>query len=177
MSFDNLLLLFPFVIFSFVSTPKIVQETCLVKQVAYVESEEGEPLKNSDSQEKSTAGTSEGLALEIKAGKASYYGKKHNGRKTASGEPYDMDSLTAAHKSYPFGTIVKVSIDSIKSVVVRINDRMSVRSNRAIDLSFRAAKELRLLSAGCTSVKIEVLKWGNGMAKKIEQEAVLADVN
>lgn len=91
-----------------------------------------------------------------KYGFASWYGKKFQNRKTASGEKYNMYSLTAAHKSLPFNSVVKVTnVINGKSVFVRINDRGPFSMNREIDLSFAAANKLDILSKGLTYVKIE----------------------
>ena len=91
-------------------------------------------------------------------GIASYYGAKFHGRNTASGVPYDMYALTAAHKTLPFGTIVKVTyLPSGKSVVVEINDRGPFTPGRIIDLSAAAAKEIGLYSAGIGKVRVEIL--------------------
>lgn len=91
-------------------------------------------------------------------GKASFYGNKHQGRKTASGKIYDMQLLTASHKSYPFGTLVKVTnLNNDKSVVVEITDRLPRTSKRTIDLSYRAAEELDMIRSGLANVKLEIL--------------------
>jgi peptidoglycan lytic transglycosylase len=91
-------------------------------------------------------------------GKASYYSKKFEGRKTASGEKFSNQKLTAAHKTLPFGTIVKVTnMKNNKSVTVTINDRLPKKSSRLIDLTRAAAKELDFIKAGVTKVTIEVL--------------------
>ncbi len=96
-------------------------------------------------------------------GKASWYGKKFHGRTTASGEPYDMYAFTAAHKTLPFHTIVRVTDPkSRKSVVVRISDRGPFTKGRVIDLSWAAASDLGMIDAGVVPVRLEVLQWGNG---------------
>jgi rare lipoprotein A len=92
----------------------------------------------------------------IQTGKASYYSSKFEGRKTASGEIFRQDSLTAAHKNLPFGT--KLLIKNLKNdsiVVVKINDRLSYKSSRIIDLSLKAAKKLNFVRDGITTVSIE----------------------
>ncbi len=95
-------------------------------------------------------------------GKASWYGKRHHGRTTANGESFDMHALTAAHKTLPFGTIVRViDRNTRRSVVVRINDRGPYRSGRVIDLSKAAANQLRILKRGVAPVALEILSWGN----------------
>src|SRR5690606_36988040 len=90
-----------------------------------------------------------GKALEIVEGVASYYSDEFHGRKTANGETYDMYGLTAAHKTYPFNTQVRVTnLSNGKSVELRINDRMPVYNKRLIDISFQAAKELNMITKG-----------------------------
>ncbi len=92
-------------------------------------------------------------------GIASWYGKKFHGKQTASGEKFDMHKLTAAHRSLPFGTKVKVkNLDNGKKVVVRINDRGPFKKGRIIDLSYAAAKKIGMIKAGCARVKIRVVK-------------------
>ena len=77
------------------------------------------------------------------SGLASYYGKKFHGRRTASGERYNMHAMTAAHRRYAFGTMVKVThVKSGRTVKVRINDRGPFIKGRIIDLSYGAAKKL-----------------------------------
>jgi len=99
--------------------------------------------------------------LETVDGVASYYSEEFHGRKTANGETYDMYGLTAAHKTYPFNTEVRITnISNGKSVVLRINDRMPGYKGRLIDVSFQAARELGMIITGTVNVKIEVLNWG-----------------
>ncbi|MDR5733595.1 septal ring lytic transglycosylase RlpA family protein [Caballeronia sp. LZ025] len=87
---------------------------------------------------------------------ASFYGSKFQGRRTASGERYDMHALTAAHRTLPLGSYVRVSNASkTRSVIVRINDRGPFVKGRAIDLSFAAAGELGLRNAGHARVVLE----------------------
>lgn len=95
-------------------------------------------------------------------GTASYYSDEFHGRKTANGEVYNMYALTAAHKTLPFGTRVRVTnLTNGKSVILRINDRMPGYKGRIIDVSFQAAKELDMLISGIAEVKIEVLGGDN----------------
>ena len=92
-------------------------------------------------------------------GLASYYSDKFHGRRTASGEIFDKNKLTAAHRELPFGTLVKVTnLRNNKSVIVRINDRGPWKSTRIIDLSYAAAKKIDMIAAGEVPVKIEVVK-------------------
>lgn len=92
-------------------------------------------------------------------GKASYYGARHHGNKTASGERFDQNALTAAHRNLPFGSLVRVTnLRNDKSVVVRINDRGPYSKGRIIDLSHRAAEQIDMLRAGVVPVRVEALK-------------------
>lgn len=94
----------------------------------------------------------------LQSGEASWYSTKFQGRLTASGEPYDGGALTAAHRTLPLGSYVRVrSLATGKSVVVRINDRGPYIKNRIIDLSYAAAKTLGLPDARSMQVQIERL--------------------
>jgi peptidoglycan lytic transglycosylase len=91
-------------------------------------------------------------------GVASWYGKKFHGRKTSSGERYDMYQMTAAHKSLPLPTIVRVTnLNNGRSIVVRVNDRGPFVKNRIIDLSYSAAIELDMTREGTALVEVEAL--------------------
>jgi rare lipoprotein A len=94
--------------------------------------------------------------LKIQEGVASYYGKKFHMRKTANGEIFNMEAMTAAHKNLPFGTMLKVTNQKNgREVWVRINDRLPQNSKRIIDLSKGAAMELDMVRDGIVLVKIE----------------------
>ena len=102
----------------------------------------------------------------IQEGKASFYADKFEGKKTASGEIYRHSKPTAAHKTLPFGTRVKVTNKANqKSTIVRINDRGPFVKGRIIDLSKSAAKKLGYLKEGVTDVKIEVVKEAGNATK------------
>lgn len=91
-------------------------------------------------------------------GVASWYGKEFHGRKTASGERYNQNNMTAAHKTLPFGTRVRVkNRDNGKNVVVVINDRGPFAKGRIIDVSRAAAKKLDMIGAGTAKVSIKVV--------------------
>ena len=101
--------------------------------------------------------------LETVIGVASYYADKYNGLITYNGEIYDMYGLSAAHPSYPMGTVVRVTnLSNDKSVIIKINDKMPLRPDRIIDLSLGCAMELDMVNVGITEVKVEVLEWGRG---------------
>ena len=98
-------------------------------------------------------------AATTQEGKASYYADSLNGKKTASGELYDKDALSAAHRSLPFGTRVKVTyLKTGQSVIVVINDRGPYVKDRIIDLSGAAAKNIGLLDVGHGRVRLEVIE-------------------
>ncbi len=92
-------------------------------------------------------------------GKASYYADKFHGRKTSSGELFDNNKMTAAHKTLPFGTIVKVTnLSNNKSVIVKINDRGPFVAGRIIDLSHAAAEAIGMIGAGVVEVLVQVVE-------------------
>jgi rare lipoprotein A len=91
-------------------------------------------------------------------GLASYYGKKFHGRRTASGERFNMHAMTAAHRNFKFGTRVNViNLKNKRSVTVRINDRGPFARGRIIDLSYAAAKKIGMIGDGVVRVKITVV--------------------
>lgn len=98
-------------------------------------------------------------SLTAQEGTASYYANKFEGRRTSSGEIFSQKKLTAAHKTLPFGTLLRVtnlSNDSV--VVVKVNDRLPQSSTRMIDLSYAAAEQLNFIRKGLTKVKLEQVK-------------------
>jgi rare lipoprotein A len=114
---------------------------------------------------------------QVQTGKASFYADKFEGTPTASGEKYKHNKLTAAHKSLPFGTKVRVTnLANNQSVEVIVNDRGPYVENRVIDLSKSAADKLGFINQGLAEVKVEVLDPGDGKtsdpAKTIDQVAV-----
>lgn len=96
-------------------------------------------------------------------GYASWYGSRFHGRLTANGEVYDMNKLTAANKTLPFGTVVKVTnLENGRTVDVTINDRGPFVAGRIIDLSRAAAEAIGLMSMGVAKVRLHIVKMGNG---------------
>jgi rare lipoprotein A len=103
------------------------------------------------------SGSEDRLAFE-QEGYASYYGREHHGRRTASGERFDASRLTAAHRTLPFGTRVRVTnLDNGRRVVVTVTDRGPFRRHRVIDVSRRAAEDLGFLREGTARVRLEVI--------------------
>jgi len=96
-------------------------------------------------------------------GQASFYADKFDGRTTASGEVFKQNKMTAAHRTLPFGTVVKVTnLDNNQSVTVTINDRGPFVDKRIIDLSRAAAEKLKFIDKGTTNVKVEVVSLPEG---------------
>ena len=92
-------------------------------------------------------------------GSASWYGSAHHGKRTASGERFDQNALTAAHRNLPFGTFVRVTnLSNERSVIVRINDRGPFTRSRIIDVSRKAAVALDMVRSGTAKVRVEALE-------------------
>lgn len=107
--------------------------------------------------------------LEVSEGRASWYGPGFDGRRTANGEIYDSSQLTAAHKTLPFGTFVRVTNPSSgASVVVRINDRGPFKPGRVIDVSRAAAEQIGMIRAGTMVVRLELI------TEQVQSQAVAA---
>lgn len=101
------------------------------------------------------------IPAEMLHGIASWYGGVFDGRRTASGERFDMHAMTACHPTLPFGSVVRVvNIDNKRSVVVRITDRGYLYDGRVIDLSFAAAQKLAMTKSGLAQVDLQVLSLG-----------------
>ncbi len=97
--------------------------------------------------------------IDEKTGLASWYGKRYHGKKTASGELFDMNQLTAAHKTLPFGTTVRVTnVENGKDVTLRINDRVPSSHKTLINVSRQAAEKLDMLKSGTARVIVDVVK-------------------
>ncbi len=97
-------------------------------------------------------------SLQTKYGSASFYGPGFHGRKTASGEVFNQNALTAAHRALPFGTKLRVTCTTTgRSTIVKVNDRGPYHGNRILDLSVGAAKAIGMIEKGVTNVKYEVL--------------------
>jgi rare lipoprotein A len=110
-----------------------------------------------------------GRVLESVTGEATFYANYFEGRRTASGIPFRQNQLVAAHRGYPFGTILRVTnLQNDRSVNVRVVDRGPFGSGAAarrtvVDLSRRAAEQLGFIRSGRTAVRVEVLEWGRGL--------------
>jgi rare lipoprotein A len=106
----------------------------------------------------------------VKIGKASWYGKQFHRKLTASGERYNMYSMTAAHRTYALNTILRVTnLENHKSVRVRVNDRGPFYRSRDIDLSYGAAKKIGLTHKGVGRVKIEVISSPRKKRKRVHK--------
>jgi rare lipoprotein A len=99
------------------------------------------------------------VATRAQDGLASYYGASFAGRRTASGERFDPNALTAAHRDLPFGTRIRVTnLDNGRAVIVRVNDRGPFADGRIVDVSWAAARELGMLRSGVARVRLELLQ-------------------
>ncbi len=109
-------------------------------------------------------------------GNASWYGEDFHGRLTASGEIFDMDSYTAAHKTYEFGTLIKVTnLDNDKYVIVRVNDRGPYVGNRIVDLSKKAFSEIASLDDGIIKVSVELADDNEDIEEEVEEDFIIDD--
>lgn len=103
------------------------------------------------------------ISSEVQYGVASFYADRFHGRRTASGERYNMHDLTTVHGHFPFGTILRVTnLRNQRSVDLRVNDRTRLPHGRLLDVSKRAATELGFIGAGLARVRVEVLQYGSG---------------
>ncbi len=109
-------------------------------------------------------------------GTAAWYGKELHGRKTANGDTFDMYALTAAHRTLPLGTIIRVTnLDNFKSINARINDRGPFIKSRFLDLSYGAAKELGFAAQGTARIRIETVEPERDQARYTVQAAVFTE--
>ena len=132
------------------------QPTSLALSSSLLASDTAQVSKDEDVLERLTAVASNSVSKFKQTGLASWYGRQFHGRKTASGETFDMNGLTAAHRSLPLNCYVKVTNkNNGKSVVVKVNDRGPFHGNRVLDLSYGAAKQLGITGKGVGNVAIE----------------------
>lgn len=132
------------------------QPTSLALNSPLLSSDSSQASNDEDVLERLTAVASNSVGKFKQTGLASWYGRKFHGRKTASGETFDMNALTAAHRSLPLNCYVKVTNKTNgKSVVVKVNDRGPFHGKRVMDLSYGAAKQLGITSKGVGNVSIE----------------------
>ena len=128
-----------------------------------------DPVKPGSSRTKPTAlkTTSKVKHRKVMTGVSSFYAEDFHGKLTANGEVYDMYGLTAAHKTLPLNTIVRVTnLENNKSLILRINDRGPYVKGRILDCSYGAAKKLGFTNNGTAKVKIEVIEWGDNKYMK-----------
>jgi len=117
--------------------------------------EAGGYIRSSGGIDLSAASVSFGTAEE---GVISYYADDFDGKKTANGEKFDMDAMTAAHRAFPFGTRLRVTnLDNGRSVVVRVNDRGPFAKGRILDVSRAAARKLEMTGKGTARARVEVV--------------------
>ena len=103
----------------------------------------------------------------VQIGIASYYGRQFHKKRTANGEIFNMYRVSAAHKTYPLGTKVKVTnLENGKSIKLTINDRGPYVKGRIIDLSYKAARKIGFVNQGTTKVRIDVIRLGDNKYHK-----------
>ncbi len=114
----------------------------------------------------------------VEKGLASWYGKKFHGRKTSNGETYDMYAMTAAHKTLPMGTWVKVNnLGNKQEIIVRVNDRGPFVRGRIIDLSYAGARKMGMVGPGTARVKVTALGRATSYSKKTKAPVEFTPVN
>lgn len=112
----------------------------------------------------------------VERGKASWYGTKFHGKRTSSGEPYDMYAMTAAHKTLPLPSYAEVTnLENGRKVVVKINDRGPFHDDRLIDLSYSAATKLGIIGKGTGMVEVRAISSRNVVASTASKTAVVAN--
>lgn len=117
------------------------------------------------------------LPAQTQKGKATYYSRRATGARTASGERLHHDSLTCAHRTHPFGTLLKVTNPSNgKDVIVKVTDRGPFARGRIIDLSWGAAKQLGILAQGVATVLVEVYKEARSIPYRPEETPKLPEI-
>jgi rare lipoprotein A len=133
------------------SSPRFAERTSDGKAATKHETSAGAPSRSS------------GKVLLTLEGVASYYADDFHGKQAANGEIFDMNAAVAAHRTFPFGTKIRVTnLDNDKQTVVRIIDRGPFKEGRIIDLSLGAAKQIDLVKTGTAKVRLEVVEWGDG---------------
>jgi len=154
-----------FIFYSCSSAPKFTSKNFVPRKANYVKAK---TIRDSSGFNiLNDPGNSNLKTLATEIGIASYYADKFNGKRTANGEIYNMYGLSAAHPTFPLGSLARVTnLKNGKSVIVKINDRMPKRPDRIIDLSLGAAKLLGMVKDGIARVKVEILKWGDNSYKK-----------
>ena len=130
-----------------------------IREVVEPDADQAQPLKPAAPVLPIATPSSEPRVRSVSNGQASWYGPGFYGNRTANGEVLRPGTLTAAHRTLPFGTMVRVTnLWNGRSAVVRINDRGPFHGNRVIDLAHGAARELGVVASGVASVKLEVLQ-------------------
>jgi len=140
------------------STPRFAEKDMGGREHPTPPKEESHATENQPTR----APSSEKVLLTLE-GVISYYARDFQGKETSNGETFNMNDLTAAHRTFPFGTRVRVTnLENNKSVIVRVNDRGPFVEGRIMDLSLGAAEVIGLIQTGTTHARLEVLQWGDG---------------
>ena len=122
------------------------------------------PKYSSNNNRRYSSNSNSRIRDDIIIGVASWYGPNFHGKLTANGEVFDQYGVTAAHKTLPLGTVVRVTnLENDKSVILRINDRGPYVDDRVLDCSYGAAKKLDFMEEGTANVKIRIIELGDGV--------------
>jgi rare lipoprotein A len=133
----------------------------------YTTKEEADKHKNENNKEEELENSEKSKTSFTQEGLDSFYGDEFHGKRTANGEIFDKNKLSAAHRTLPLGTIAMVTnLKNDKKVRVRINDRGPFVSGRILDVSQRAAQELDFIKEGTTRIRLEVIKLGDNQYNK-----------
>ena len=150
-----------FILFSCVASPRYSSKSASKEQKT---SNASKKITPNTSSSRYSSGNNSSIRSDAIIGVSSWYGPNFHGKLTANGEVFDQYGVTAAHKTLPLGTVVRVTnLDNNKSVILRINDRGPYVDGRILDCSYGAAKKLGFMSMGTANVKIEIIELGDGV--------------
>ena len=150
-----------FILFSCVASPRYSSKLASKEQKKTNTSKKITPNTSSS---RYSSGNNSSIRSDAIIGVSSWYGPNFHGKLTANGEVFDQYGVTAAHKTLPLGTVVRVTnLDNNKSIILRINDRGPYVDGRILDCSYGAAKKLGFMSMGTANVKIEIIELGDGV--------------
>jgi rare lipoprotein A len=154
---------FSVMLMSCASTPRFAEKETHTRSEEGRTKDEKKPKEDSKGRDDQRSKAASGKTLLSLEGVVSYYAHDFNGKMTSNGETFDMNDLTAAHRTFPFGTQVRVTnLENGKSVMIRVNDRGPFVEGRIMDLSMGAAKEIDLIKTGTTRARLDVVRWGDG---------------
>ena len=151
------------IIFSCVASPRYSSKTNKKTTKANIKkTTKNNPNSTLSNSYRYSSNSNSKIRNDVIVGISSWYGPNFHSKLTANGEVYDLYGVTAAHKTLPLGTVVRVTnIDNGKSIILRINDRGPYVGDRILDCSYGAALKLDFKDQGTANVKIEIIEWGD----------------